>query len=395
MAEEQNSQTSQASAPATTPATQNKIVSAGAPQLVRRESAPSVNPVNSNQSSTTQATQAAQQDTNTQQQAAAASAPVVTSAPSDEQMKAYFESQGIEWKGVDDIKSKLNKKSEPAPLTDEEKAAQERERENKMLQLYLKGGGKIEDFAGIKAVANQDLASLSQKEAMRELTAAGFTDEEAKSILKERYYIMTPEELSLIDDDAQRAAAKKRSDYFSKKLNERSADLQNKAKGILGDLDAALKSEEAQAQREATISSKVEDYASKVERKMTFDLGTVDGKAISPIEHSVNDTEIAAVIDTLKDPAKRNKFLYTDDGSLNVEAITNVMIKAQVLEGAVKAALLEGQTRSVKELQTVFPYNNAHAVGVGGASATGGGKTPGKIVSAGKPEVVRRAVQTK
>lgn len=400
MAETQNTQDNQQQQN-TQPAP--KIVGVGAPELVSREGNPfnHINPVKTDAPANT-----AQQQTNTAQQQANADTGVQaqnnqqsvdTPSTLEDQMKGWFEKQGIQWTGLDDIKSKLakTKDADQPPLTDEQKQAAERDRENRRLQIYLKGGGTIEQYAAIKSVASQDLKELSRQETLRELKAAGFDDNEADLILKERYYLLSQEDIDSISDEKEKEIAKKKAAYFSEKFGKKAAHLQGDAKKILQGLEDALKSEEALKQREKETSSKVEDYLSKVERKLTLQLGKIDEREESPIEYSLSDSEIEAVTETLKDPEKRNKFLYTDDGALNIPAISEVLIKATAFNNLAKAALMEGRTREVAEVRKVFPYSSPHAVGVGGSNASGDTKTAGKIVGMGKPEVVRPGVNSK
>lgn len=364
---------------------EKKIVSVGAPQLVKRS-------VVETPSDPAQATAAstAQSEVDASAGAAGAAGAGDVTPPTEEQMKKFFQSQGIEFNSFDDLKNKLTTKKEPAPLTDDQKAEIERKKDERRLQIYLKGNGTIEQYAAITAVANKNLKELSQQEALREFTKAGFSEEEAKTLIKERYYQLTEDEIDMYDDESKKDFVKRKAAYFTEKLANKASHLQNDAKKILQGLDSVIDAEETQKQKEEAISSKVEEHFSKLPREMTFELGKVDDQDIDPIKYKVDEAEISSIVDVLKDPEKRKKFLYTEDGSLNIPAISDALIKSAVLQSAVKVALLEGGDRQTKTLQKVFPNSNPHAIGVGGSTTSGSaGKVAGKLVSVGKSQVVR------
>jgi hypothetical protein len=112
-----------------------------------------------------------------------------------------------------------------------------------------------------------------------------------------------------------------------------------------------------------------------------------DGQDIPPVELEVRDADIEAVGAILKDPEKRKKFLYNDDNSINLKNLTDLLVKNQILESAVKAAYADGGTREVEKFQKLFPNGNPHDVGVGGKNGNQNSGQKGKFVSVGKPEV--------
>lgn len=319
----------------------------------------------------------------------------------DEQLKEILAKKGIDGfdGGLDKLKELLAKANAPAPveLTEEQKAAQQQELENKMLALHLANGGKPEEFVAYKTVMNANLKDLSNEELKRELRNEGFTDSEISSIVKERYYQLDPAELEKGDDESDEDfqkrvdALKKKVAFGSKKLENRSLHIVQQAKGYYEQLKQAVESEELLAKKESEFQSKVDEFAKTLPRKMTFTLGKIDNdQEIPPVDFDVTEDQVAAVVATIKDPGKRQNFLYNQDGSFNLENIAQILLKNEILESAIKAAYLESGKRTVEDFEKRFPAAGAGDVGVGGVrqGATGGRK--GHIVKAGTPQVAVR-----
>lgn len=312
----------------------------------------------------------------------------------EDQKKAFFKKMGIEYKGEEDfeaIKEKL-KPAEALP-SDEDKRKAVAAAELKMVDLYIKNGGTLEQFNTIKQIANADPKEFSKKAAILELVDAGFSEEEAKAIAKERYYQIEldtiEQEVDETDEEfeARKAKLQKKIDFGTKKIQTKSSYLQKQAGDVIKGLQEAIEAEELQSKNEAIFLSNVDKTLSEVPRKQTFELGKVNDREIAPILHEVSEDSVAKVAELLKDPAKRNQFFYNQDNSLNIANLTPLLLNHFEMKRAIKGALLEGQTRQVAEFEKVFPSKTAFELGVGGSPRTNLQK--GKVASSGKPQVVR------
>jgi len=314
----------------------------------------------------------------------------------DEKLIQALKDKGISFEGsIEDLKKKFEPEApKPVDETDEEKAKKATAFEKRMLDHYIENGGTPEDFVALKAVASADLKSLSEYQIKKELKDEGFTDDQINAVLVERYYQLNPDEIEKgegeSDEDftARVEAVKKKVAFGSKKLESKGSFIKKQAEDALSSLRLAIESKDLLEKKEAEFSSNVDEIVSKVPRKVTFELGKIEDIDIAPVQFEVTDDVIASVVETLKDPVKRNQFFYQDN-QLNIANIANVMIRNQYLEKALKAVYLEAGDRQVKEFEKVFPGRNANEVGVGGNKAGNNGKK-GVIVKAGKPQVAVR-----
>lgn len=312
----------------------------------------------------------------------------------EEQKAAFFKKMGIEYKGDEDfetVKEKL-KPAEAQPSEEDKKKAISAA-ELKQAELFIKNGGTLEQFNTIKSIANADPKEFSKKAAILELVDAGFTEDEAKDIAKERYYQIEldaiEQEVDETDEEfeARKAKLQKKIDFGTKKIQTKSSYLQKQAGDVIKGLQEAIEAEELQGKAEAEFLSNVDKTLSTLPRKQTFELGKVNDQDIAPILHEVSDESVAKVAELLKDPAKRNQFFYNQDNTLNIANLTPLLVNHFEIKRAIKGALLEGQTRQVAEFEKVFPSKTAFELGVGGSQTKSLQK--GKVASSGKPQVVR------
>lgn len=305
----------------------------------------------------------------------------------EDQIKAFFEKKGIAYEGIDKLKEKIEYKPE-VPLTDEQKAEQSKAKEKLLLDAFIKGGGTAEQYVGIKAIAEMDVAELSKNALKKELKEAGFNDEKIEEIIKNRYYQFDDEEIEQEEDESDKDFKKRSKEFFANKLANRSLHTKTQAQKILSDLNTALESENLLRQEEVATSAKIDDYFKSIPRKLSFEIGEIEGKALPPVEYDISDSDIAEVQSLLKDSDKRNNFLYNQDGSLNHTNIADVMLRNKYLESALKAAYHQGGSRQVEEFRKVFPAETAHQIGIGGSTTNKNGN--GNIASYGKVQKVSR-----
>lgn len=314
---------------------------------------------------------------------------------SEEQMKAFFKSKfNIDYtpEMESQIKDKLNFVA-PKELTEEEKKQAELAREKRALDLFIEKGGRVEEYAAIKAIANADLTELSKAEALRELKDAGFDEDAAKSILAERYYQIGLDSLEQRDEEtdeefeARKASLKKKNEFGTKKLSQKAAFNQQNAKDTLNTLAAVIADQDNQRQKEMEYAAKATEHIQKMPRKLNVELGKVNDKEIPPVSISVDDAVVAEVADIFKDPAKLKQTFYNQDGTLNYAFLGDVLVKAKQFEkGGAREIYLEAQTRNTKAFQTVFPHNSAQQLGVGTIPSKNGNSN--KAASAGKVQRV-------
>lgn len=306
---------------------------------------------------------------------------------SDEQLEQVLKARGVTLpNGIAGLNGQQQK---PEP-TAEEKAAAELAIEKRMLDHYTKHGGTVEQFVQMKQIAAMDLKDLSEAQIRNELKGEGFNDAQINSILVERYYQLNPDELQQGDEEsdedfnARKELVKKKVAYGAKKLQSSFSHIQQATKNGLQQLRDALAVEDQLAEQEAALVSTVDAIAKELPRKITFPLGKVNDQEVPPVEFEVSDAHVAAVVETLKDPSKRNQLLFNQDNSLNVQSLANLILRNQILEDALKAGYLDGGHRQVEAFEKIFPGRTAQSIGVGGNSQNAQGRK-GHVVSAGAP----------
>ena len=288
---------------------------------------------------------------------------------SDDQLRSFLEKKGIVIDSIDALKEKLSPKE---VITPEEKKKQELAAEKKFVDLFVEGGGTVEQYVAIKNIAEKPIKDLSLESLRAEYKDLGFTDEQVDTIIKERYYQVDDEELASFDDDeeddkARKELTKKLKEVFSAKLENKALYKQKQAQKILADLKEAADADKLAIEQEEQLSSKIDEHFKKIPRKVTFQIGESNGKPISPIEYEVSESDIAEVQAMLKDSTKRQQFLTNSDGDLNIPSLSEVLLQNKYLKTAIKAAYHEGGNRQAQLVDNIFP-KNAYDIGIGGAS---------------------------
>lgn len=303
--------------------------------------------------------------------------PKATTELSDEELKAQYEKRF----------------PTQAALTDEEKQKQADAFEKRMLDLYVEGGGKIEEFALLKQVATQDLTELSKAELTKELKAIGITDQaHIDAIQKERYYQIEQAEIDEIEDEEEKALAQKKFDYGKAKFESKGKALKENAEDFLNNLKEAVNQKDFFTKRENEVSANVDEHFSKLEKKMTLQLGKVDDTDIAPVEYEVPQEVIDKARARLNTTAARKQLLFNTDGSINHTNLADLVLKAELFESgtAAKTAYLTGADREVQKIEKIFPYRSASALGTGTSQQNNG--SAGKVAGLGKVQRVKMAV---
>lgn len=301
--------------------------------------------------------------------------------PTEEQLKKYFEKNGIAYDGLETLKSKLA----PAPKekTEEEKKAEATAKEQRLLAAHMARGGTIEQFTNFQQLAAADPKVLGLTKAQSDLVKEGFTPEQAEHIIKQIHLQYSEEEIADFTPE-QKALAEKQAAYGLKKQENRGKYLQNTAKSYLDSLDKEISEQDAEKAKAAEHTSKVEDALKNFSRKQTLQLGEYDGQKLDPVEFNVPDEVIQKVSEILKDPANLQKQLYNEDGSLNLNFLIPNLVASVSRENAVKTAYLTGGDKQVEAFKATFGETKPE---LGGQKKT---KRTGQIVGYGQPEVIRR-----
>lgn len=299
---------------------------------------------------------------------------------SDEQITKYLEKKGIVVKSLDELKEKVSPETIVSP-EEQKKAALAAEKE--LVDIFVEGGGTVDQFVAIKKLAEQPVKELSIESLKSEYKGLGFTEEEANDLIKERYYQISDEDLELLDD-ADKARQIKLRDAFSKKLENKAAYKKTQAEKILADLKSVVESDKVAKENEVKLAAKIDAHFKKLPRTVTFEIGESNGKPISPVNFEVSEDDITEVKELLKNPEKRKQFIQTSDNDLNT-AFAELLLQNKYLKTAVKTAFLEGGSRQAGLIQNHYP-TNVFELGIGGSNKEKFVK--GQAVSFGKAQRV-------
>lgn len=303
----------------------------------------------------------------------------------EDQVRLWLKSQGIEFETVDSLKEKVTAKPPTKELTPEEKAKVEKDKEHRVLSEFLaEKDATVEKFAALKQVIAADKKILGMEKEVTSLVAEGFTPEEARELAKERYFQFTDEEIEAIEDAAEKARSIKLRDAGSKKLERKGDYLQKGTKEYINILEQKIADRDADTALVEQHASNVEAAIKKYERKQTIEMGQVEDQKIDPIGFEVPEAAMTSAKEIIGDLPKLKKQLLTESGHVNLEFLLPHIIKSLAFDSVAKTGYLEGQDRSVKQFKAKFGAN----IPTLGANQNGNnGK--GKIVTAGKPTVGR------
>lgn len=305
----------------------------------------------------------------------------------DEQLKAYFEKQGIAFDSMDKLKEKLNYTPPENVPTEEQKLKAATERENRMVAEHLSRKGTVEQFSTLKNIVASDKKALGMAKEVEDLVAEGFTPERAAELANERYFQLTDEQIEEIDDDESKKQATKQREVGLKKLEKKGAYLQTTAKSYLDTLAKDLEYRDAEKIKLEQHTSNVEDAIKKFQRKEQLLMGQIDGQDIAPIDFEFPEKALTSAKEILSDRAKFEQNLLTNDGSVNLDFILPHLIRSFAFTESAKIGLLTGQDRSVAKFKSTFSETKPT---LGGPTKTNG--TPGKITGFGEKQVFRPTV---
>lgn len=303
----------------------------------------------------------------------------------EDQLKAFFEKQGIKYEGLDSLKTKLAAQTPEAELTPEQKEKLAQQKEKRILDEHLsRDKATVEQFTMFKQVIAADKKALGFEKEISDLVAEGFTKEKAETLAKERYFQFTDDEINAIEDKDEKADAIRQRDLGLKKLERKGAYIQKAAKDYLDILEQDVKEKDAEAKSMEIHTSNVEDAIKKFERKMKLELGQVKDQNVDPIDFEVPDSAITSTKELLSNRSDFEKKLLTKDGHINLEFLLPHFIKSFAMDSAVKEGYLVAQDRAINHIKTTFGSGIPE---LGGGQQQTGKPGSEKIATYGKPKV--------
>lgn len=305
--------------------------------------------------------------------------------PTEDQMRSWFEKNGIPFETVDALKEKVTAKPPTKELTPEEKIKVEKDKEHRVLSEFLaEKDATVEKFAALKQVIAADKKILGFEKEVTSLVGEGFTAEEARELAKERYYQFTDEEINALEDEGEKARHIKLRDAGTKKLERKGDYLQKGTKEYLNIIEQKIADKDADIALVEQHASNVEAAIKKYERKQTIDMGQVEDQKIDPIGFEVPESAITSAKEIIGDLPTLKKNLLTETGHVNLDFILPHIVKSLAFDAVAKTGYLEGQDRSVKQFKAKFG-SNMPTLG----ATQNGNNGKGKVVTAGKPVVGR------
>lgn len=291
----------------------------------------------------------------------------------------------------DELKELYEKRfSKPSEPSQEELDLKNREAENKRLFLFIENGGTAEAYSKLKELSEAtDLKEISKGVLVKELKEKGYDEEFINEVLIERYYQINPDELEQgieEDDDefeVRKEKVKKKVELGTEALSSRSKGLKESAKHIFENLDKAISDKESLAAEEIKFIAKIDEISKTLPRKMTLSLGKLNNEDLGSVEVDVPEEEITAISDLFKNAERREQLLYNKDGEVNVEGLSQILLKNNILERAARESLLNGRKSQIESLSKVFPFSSPQQIGVGGNNSNPK-SGEGKVIGFGK-----------
>jgi hypothetical protein len=311
-----------------------------------------------------------------------------------EHKKALFKELGFEYNSDDDlakVKERLNPKA-PVELTAEQKATKELELDKRMMDVFTGKGYTVDQYVALKNVANANVADMSKAESIEEFMKLGLTKENAEKHWKEANYQIEIDALEQYDEETDEDFAKRKEDLqkkkeaFSKKLNENLSPKQKEAREIYNTLKSVIAEQDLQAQQERDYAAKASNHIQSMPRKLNVELGKLNDIDLAPVQIDIDEAIITEAKELFTSADKRKQTFLNEDGTLNYSTLSEMYVKAKQFDKGIKTALLEGQTRQVKEFQKVFPAHSASSIGVG-STPNRNTTTGNKIVGRSAPKV--------
>ena len=304
----------------------------------------------------------------------------------EDQLKAYFESIGVKYEGKDALISKLNAPAPAAELTPEQKEKAAKERESRLADRHIKSGKPLDQLTAMRTIIAAKPLELGLEIEVNDLVKTyGVTKEKAAELAKDRYFQYTDEEIEAISDKEDKEDAIKRREIGTKKLERKGTYNQKTAQGYLDTLSKSIDDEDAEKVHAKQHGEKLEAAVKAYQRKQPLKIGQIDENlTVDDVDFAVGEAAMAQAKELLGDRGKFDNNLLTTDDHLNLDFLLPHLIRSLSFDDAVKEAYKAGNQRAVDFVKGKF---GSDIPPLGGEKKETG--TPGKVVTAGKPEVFR------
>lgn len=313
----------------------------------------------------------------------------------EEALKAYFEKQGIQFEGIDKLKEKLTAPAAPPVLTDDQRAEQQRQYEQRMLNEHLSrvtaSNPKLTPaqaaahFAEYQQLLSTDKKVVALNKTVQDLVSEGHKPEAALKLANDMYFQKTDEEIDEITDEDERNEAIERKKVGDKKLEKKGEKLQKVVQDYFDSIKQSLVDQDAEKELTEKHAANVANAVAKYQRKQQLKLGQRNGVDLSPVDFDVPDEALTLAKEYIgTDPKQLHKKLFTESGEVNISELLPILVNHFAFEQAAKTGYYEGETRATSAFEAKFGTTPPSVGGNGKQQAP----EKGKIARAGKPVFV-------
>ena len=181
----------------------------------------------------------------------------------------------------------------------------------------------------------------------------------------------------------------KKAAYGKTKLEGKGAAVKSDAEKILNTLRESIEEQDLQQEQATQTIAKIDEVVKNIPRKLSVELGKLDDEELGSVYIDLTDDDLAEVGSTLKDAAKLKQLLYTEEGKLDANKLSDLLVKQKMLGKLVREGMLAGRNQQIDIFKTTFPDSSRQSVGVGSSAFKNKG-IAGKLTSFGKPVVVNQ-----
>lgn len=302
-------------------------------------------------------------------------------------MKEYFKANGIEWDGdMEGLKNKM--KPAQAQPTEEEIKQQAAAHDKRLVDLFVKKGGTVDNFVAIKQLMTADPTEMSKTVLHKQLLDEGLDEESAIAVSKQMHLEQDLDNLEQgateTDEvfNARKEKLQKQIGVGAKVLANLGLPVIQNAKRTYEGLENELKQMDSDNASEAELSNKIDAHFKTLPREFSVEIGKINDKDVEPVKVKLSEEDVTAVAEILKDKTKWDALVYDDKGQFNFTKIAEILLRNKALESAAGSSYKAGQTKQVEEFAKRFPARSANSVAPGSAHSAPNG-TSTKVAKAG------------
>jgi len=279
-----------------------------------------------------------------QQQAPPAEQTPMDDAVFEAEMKKRLGLKADEAVDFEKVKSAFNPAPAPVELTEEQKKAAEDARQKLVFDAFISNGNTVDDWTKAQTILAKDDIELGKEAAIAELVENGFTEDEAADIVKRQYFIKDGEQTLYSETELK---------YGEKKLLTKAEQRKAEAKAKIAEAEQLLSVHDVLQKRNAEWVEQVDKVIAEVPKIFPFNVGTKDAPQVQNFD--VDTEDVAAVHEIMKDPKKARAQIYNEDGkTVNVERLTQLLIKEQLFEKVAVANYRAGNSNGIGGVQNRF-----------------------------------------